>query len=122
MIVLIDNYDSFTYNLVQYFSELGEQVEVHRNDKITVKQVEARARVEYQRSLHLFFEKNYGQRKAQIVKSFGYLKAWVNLLGAFPSRLFKPSSASRWERYKYLLIWYHKGCPADMGLAPRSSV
>ena len=89
---------------------------------VSVKQVEARARVEYQRSLHLFFEKNYGQRKAQIVKSFGYLKAWVNLLGAFPSRLFKPSSASRWERYKYLLTWYHKGCPADMGLAPRSSV
>jgi anthranilate synthase component 2 len=33
---MIDNYDSFTYNLVQYFAELGETVEVHRNDKITV--------------------------------------------------------------------------------------
>ena len=42
MIVLIDNYDSFTYNLVQYLSELGEQVEVHRNDKITVKEVEGK--------------------------------------------------------------------------------
>jgi anthranilate synthase component 2 len=36
MIVMIDNYDSFTYNLVQYFSELGQEVVVHRNDKITV--------------------------------------------------------------------------------------
>lgn len=35
MLLLIDNYDSFTYNLYQYFSELGEQVEVIRNDAIT---------------------------------------------------------------------------------------
>ena len=36
MIVMIDNYDSFTYNLVQYFSELGQDVVVHRNDKINI--------------------------------------------------------------------------------------
>ena len=42
MIVLIDNYDSFTYNLFQYLSELGEEVEVHHNDKITVAQIAAR--------------------------------------------------------------------------------
>jgi anthranilate synthase component 2 len=36
MIVLIDNYDSFTYNLVQYFGELGQQVEVVRNDALDV--------------------------------------------------------------------------------------
>jgi len=41
MLILIDNYDSFTYNLYQYLSELGEQVEVIRNDKITVAEVEA---------------------------------------------------------------------------------
>ncbi|HEX8828425.1 MAG TPA: aminodeoxychorismate/anthranilate synthase component II [Xanthobacteraceae bacterium] len=35
MIVLIDNYDSFAFNLVHYFGELGAQVEVHRNDKVT---------------------------------------------------------------------------------------
>ena len=34
MILLLDNYDSFTYNLAQYLGELGCQVEVHRNDKI----------------------------------------------------------------------------------------
>jgi anthranilate synthase component 2 len=41
MIVMIDNYDSFTYNLVQYFGELGAEVQVHRNDKISVDEVAA---------------------------------------------------------------------------------
>ncbi len=36
MLLVIDNYDSFTYNLVQYFGELGETIEVHRNDALTV--------------------------------------------------------------------------------------
>lgn len=39
MILMIDNYDSFTYNLVNYLSELGEKVEVYRNDKITVEKI-----------------------------------------------------------------------------------
>ena len=43
MLLVIDNYDSFTYNLVQYFGELGEQLEVHRNDALTVEQVGAMA-------------------------------------------------------------------------------
>ena len=38
MLLMIDNYDSFTYNLVQYFGELGCEVQVFRNDEITVKQ------------------------------------------------------------------------------------
>lgn len=38
---MIDNYDSFTYNLVQYFGELGEEVRVFRNDKITIPEIEA---------------------------------------------------------------------------------
>ena len=41
MIVLIDNYDSFTFNLFHYFGGLGEDVAVHRNDKITVEEVVA---------------------------------------------------------------------------------
>ncbi len=41
MLLLIDNYDSFTYNLFQYLSELGEEVEVVRNDKITLEEIEA---------------------------------------------------------------------------------
>ncbi len=40
MTLLIDNYDSFTYNLYQYLAYLGEAVEVHRNDKLTVAEVE----------------------------------------------------------------------------------
>jgi para-aminobenzoate synthetase component 2 len=39
MLLVIDNYDSFTYNLVQYLGELGEQVEVRRNDEITVDEI-----------------------------------------------------------------------------------
>ena len=40
MLLLIDNYDSFTYNLFQYLSELGEEVQVVRNDKITIDEIE----------------------------------------------------------------------------------
>jgi len=42
MLLMIDNYDSFTYNLVQYLGELGAEVEVHRNDCISVEEVIAR--------------------------------------------------------------------------------
>jgi anthranilate synthase/aminodeoxychorismate synthase-like glutamine amidotransferase len=40
MLLMIDNYDSFTYNLVQYFGELGEDIRVFRNNKITIKEIE----------------------------------------------------------------------------------
>ena len=43
MILVIDNYDSFTYNLVQYFGELGESIVVHRNDAISVEDIGALA-------------------------------------------------------------------------------
>src|SRR4030065_1619119 len=41
MILMIDNYDSFTYNLVQYLRELGARVEVHRNDRISLEEIRA---------------------------------------------------------------------------------
>ena len=41
MILVIDNYDSFTYNLVQYLGELGEEVVVRRNDEVTLDEIEA---------------------------------------------------------------------------------
>ena len=40
MLLMIDNYDSFTYNLVQYFGELGQEVETHRNDEISIQDIE----------------------------------------------------------------------------------
>lgn len=40
MLLMIDNYDSFTYNLVQYLGELGEDIRVFRNDRITIKEIE----------------------------------------------------------------------------------
>ena len=40
MILMIDNYDSFVYNLVQYIGELGEEVMVKRNDEITLEEIE----------------------------------------------------------------------------------
>ncbi len=40
MILMIDNYDSFTYNLVQYLGEMGQQLKVFRNDKITIEEIE----------------------------------------------------------------------------------
>ena len=41
MILVIDNYDSFTYNLVQYLGELGEQIEVRRNNEVTIEEIES---------------------------------------------------------------------------------
>ncbi|MDB9788237.1 aminodeoxychorismate/anthranilate synthase component II [Candidatus Thioglobus sp.] len=41
MLLMIDNYDSFTYNLVQYFGELGQEVVVYRNDEISINEIES---------------------------------------------------------------------------------
>jgi len=46
MLLVIDNYDSFTYNLVQYLGELGQTVEVRRNDEVTVQEIESLIRPE----------------------------------------------------------------------------
>jgi anthranilate/para-aminobenzoate synthase component II len=46
MLLVIDNYDSFTYNLVQYLGELGATVEVRRNDRVTLDEIERRLRPE----------------------------------------------------------------------------
>ncbi|MBU2591795.1 MAG: aminodeoxychorismate/anthranilate synthase component II [Nitrospinota bacterium] len=42
MLLMIDNYDSFTYNLVQYLGELGEDVQIFRNDRITIEEIAAK--------------------------------------------------------------------------------
>lgn len=46
MLLVIDNYDSFTYNLVQYLGELGEKVEVRRNNRVTLEEIETGLRPE----------------------------------------------------------------------------
>ena len=46
MLLMIDNYDSFTYNVVQYLGELGADVEVHRNDEITLAEIEAKEKIQ----------------------------------------------------------------------------
>ena len=43
MILMIDNYDSFTYNLVQYFYEMSQEVEVHRNDEISIQEIKKKS-------------------------------------------------------------------------------
>ena len=44
MLLVIDNYDSFTYNLVQYLGELGEEIEVRRNNQVNVKEIQSQLR------------------------------------------------------------------------------
>lgn len=41
MVLVIDNYDSFTYNIVQYLGELGQEIQVYRNDQITIEEIRA---------------------------------------------------------------------------------
>ncbi len=84
----------------------------------SVRQVKPQARVEYQRSLIRYFGKNHGPVSAKIIRKYGYLKSWVGLLGALLGRLLKHGQTPAWEKYTYLLAWYHKGCPDDMGLQP----
>lgn len=43
MLLMIDNYDSFTFNLVQYFQQLGQEIVVKRNDEISIAEIEALA-------------------------------------------------------------------------------
>ena len=43
MLIMIDNYDSFTYNIVQYLGELGVEVEVHRNDEISIQEIKEKS-------------------------------------------------------------------------------
>ena len=84
----------------------------------SVRQVKPQARVEYQRSLIRYFEVNHGPAASRIIRWQGYLKAWFGLLGALPERFMAPASCPSWDKYRYLLSWYHKGCPPHMGLDP----
>ena len=65
MILMIDNYDSFTYNLVQAFMVLGAEVQVYRNDEISVEQAQfGQAAADYQTTLNFLENRIGGIRKA----------------------------------------------------------
>ncbi len=46
MLLVIDNYDSFTYNLVQYLGELGAEMEIRRNDEVSIEEIETKLKPE----------------------------------------------------------------------------
>ncbi len=69
MIVVIDNYDSFTYNLVQYLGELGAQVQVWRNDVVSIDQV-----VDTKSSLQFHLESVLTLAGKQILRNFLAIK------------------------------------------------
>ena len=74
MLLVIDNYDSFTYNLVQYLGELGQQIEVRRNDQITLKEIELQLRPEPHR--YLARPRNAGWRRSHLESSPALCRAY----------------------------------------------
>ena len=60
---MIDNYDSFTYNLVQYFGELGQEVKTFRNDRITIEEIKKKQR-NLQRRRKVLLQRN--KEKVQV--------------------------------------------------------
>ena len=71
-VLMVDNYDSFTYNIVQYFGELGAQVEVHRNDEITVAEIQAK--LDAGQLDRLVISPGPSQITARVTKAIGGMK------------------------------------------------
>ena len=69
MLLMIDNYDSFTYNLYQYFCELGQEVVVVRNDKITLDEIE-KMNTRAHRDLSGSFDSSAGGISNDVIKQF----------------------------------------------------
>ena len=92
MILVIDNYDSFTYNLVQYLGELGADLQTYRNDKITVGEINKLAPEKILISPGPGYPKDAGI-SIQVIKEFA---GKVPILGDIPllGMLFKSSSKS----------------------------
>ena len=77
MMLMIDNYDSFTYNLVQYLAELGQDVAVYRNDKITVDKVAALA----PRAVVISPGPSAPERAGISLELIARLAGWIPILG-----------------------------------------
>ena len=73
MLLVIDNYDSFTYNLVQYFGELGANPQVKRNDAITPDEVE---KMKPQKRYLLMFWKNLVSKWEKLSKGMLFRACW----------------------------------------------
>ena len=76
-VVMVDNYDSFTYNLVQYFGELGAEVTVVRNDQVTIADIEALAPDKIVISPGPCTPKEAGVSVEAILKFAGKSKYWL---------------------------------------------
>ena len=93
MLLMIDNYDSFTYNLVQYFQELGEEVQVVRNDEATVEDLLKRKpdRVSSHRDHVLRRRQAFPRTPLCVFRSM--YRCWESVSGI---RLSEKSSAGVW--------------------------
>lgn len=93
MLLMIDNYDSFTYNLVQYFQELGEEVQVVRNDEATVEELLKRKPDRVCISPGPCAPAQAGISKDAIVRFRSMYRCWESVSGI---RLSEKSSAGVW--------------------------
>ena len=130
MLLMIDNYDSFTYNLVQYLGELGEEVRTVRNDEITLDEIEALAP---ERIVHLARARHAGRGRHLARRASGGSPGKVPILGVClghqaigaavrrqggarpagharqgrPARAYRRRACSRACRARYQVIRYH---------------
>ena len=86
MLLVIDNYDSFTYNLVQYLGELGAEMEVRRNDEVTLEEIENQIKLDSNES-----RKRLSARDKKNITTTHMLKEWTNVM---PERI-APFDAAR---------------------------
>lgn len=94
MLLMIDDYDSFTFNIVQYFGELGEDVRVFRNDGITLDEIEALAPRRLVISPGPCSPRRPGYRSPPSGILPGRFRSWASVWGTSPSA--RPSAA-RWS-------------------------
>ena len=90
-ILLIDNYDSFTYNLYHYLSSLKCKVEVHRNDKIGIKEIKdyLQGKITLIKAKELITQKTRQYAKRQFTWARGHMKSWEMIYSPNTNDLFE---------------------------------
>lgn len=111
MILMIDNYDSFTYNLVQYLGELGEELIVRRNDEITIEQIEELAPdfLMISPGRAVLMKRGSASKRSNILPAVFLFSAYVSGI----SRLRKYSAAMSSERSGSCTAKRQKLCMTD---------